>query len=278
VAALLPAVLGLCEQFVRRAATIIGCSERSTQEVVVLLEAALVVARAVRDADLVSQAQSLRQLGTAAGATIFRAALRALAQLQRLSGEGPEAGRHAAAPLLLELPPLLARVMDALEPASQLAAWLRVAAEALGDGGSSSSYSNGQGGGEGTERGEGIAASVTAGCASWPQQSRGESAAGDDARRWVLRFCARCMARCAPLLPQGSPDIPAWEVLTELSRLHQLHAGRDEAWDADRNSWYQALEEAGRIVCQRCPAQAREFLLLAACAGSPVPASLERLL
>merc|ERR1711971_1523799 len=104
-------------------------------------------------------------------------------------------------------------------------------------------------------------------------------------RRWALLFCARCVERAAPMLPEDGPEFPAWEILSELSRLHAvLHGGEapsptvDEAWAADCTEWCGALREAALVVSRKCPAQAREFALLASCAGSPLPEPFERML
>jgi len=244
----IPAMLVLCKSLVVRCAS--GASGADTLMTVSTwpLEAALVVVRAARASFTVA---ALRGLSGAAAAASFRAILQALAHLQQFSQVGAsEPTRRAAAPLLLELPPVLARLIDNLEVSVQLVAWVRVAGEVL------------------AEDGSGLAV--------------GDHAPG--ARRWALRFCTRCVDRCAPLLPPGGPDFPAWEVLSELSRMHERRrpecvsasCASETAWAADCDTWCQTLAGAARIISRQYPAQTREFLLLASCTGSPVPCSLER--
>ena len=86
---------------------------------------------------------------------------------------GAPAAQRAAAPLLLELPIVLARIIDHLEAPGQLVAWIRVAVEVLEEGAVAALD-----GGSGTEG-------------------------------WALRFCARCVDRCAGQLSPGGADFPA---------------------------------------------------------------------
>jgi hypothetical protein len=204
----------------------------------------------------------LQHLCVAAAATAFRSMLRTLAQLQPLSGTaGGGATRRAAASLLLELPPLFSKLMDALQAPVQLVAWVRVAGELLSEGC------------------EGAAASSAS---AWA------TGGGDpgSVRCWALRFCTRCVERALPALPpEGSAEFPAWEVFSELlqvhERLHERHAvggGAEATWVADTEAWCCTLEKAAGAVTRRCPAQARAFLSVASCTGSPLPNSLTGLL
>jgi len=151
--------------------------------------------------------------------------------------------------------------MDALEASVQLVAWVRVSAELLGDA-------------------EDAARAGVGGVSSW-------GCGGDvvATRRWALRFCTRCVDRCVPALAPGGSEFPAWEVLSELSRLHERRARCsantavfDRAWADDCDAWCHTLEGAARVVARHYQHQAREFLLLASCTGSPLPGSVERIL
>jgi hypothetical protein len=225
-------------------------------------------------------AQALQHLCVAAAATAFRSMLRTLAQLQPLSGtaggsvganeEGMPAvtTRRAAASLLLELPPLFSRLMDALQAPIRLVAWVRVAGELLA---------------------ESCDGAQTSGSA-W------SSGAGDPifVRCWALRFCTRCVERALPALPpEGSSEFPAWEVFSELlqvrERIQERQAaakddsassvgGEEAAWAADMETWSCTLEKAACAVTRRCPAQARAFWSVASCTGSTLPTSLMNLL
>jgi len=223
--------LSQCMELVRR-----GAKEP------VLLEEALAVARIAK---LRFGAEVLQNLSSAAAVACFRAALQALAQLQQLSRSGAPAAQRAAAPLLLELPIVLARIIDHLEAPVQLVAWIRVAVEVLEDGAVAALD-----GGSGTEG-------------------------------WALRFCARCVDRCAGQLSPGGADFPAWEVLSEVLRFHERHlsglSALDAGWAADCDIWRRTLDGAARAVSKQYPEQAREFLLLATCTGSPLPEALERI-
>eukprot|EP00927_Polykrikos_kofoidii_P032526 TRINITY_DN27689_c0_g2_i1.p1 TRINITY_DN27689_c0_g2~~TRINITY_DN27689_c0_g2_i1.p1 ORF type:complete len:1261 (+),score=164.87 TRINITY_DN27689_c0_g2_i1:476-3784(+) len=283
------ATLSLCERFVRGA--VVSELVAVTQEGTALkstpskdswstcnafLAAALGVASAARGGFTPA---ALRRLCAASAAPALRASLRALAQLQQLSRSASDAVRRVAARALLELPPLLASLIDSVEAATQLVAWVRVAGEVLND--------------TNVSQRANIAENVTATDAA-------------STRRWALRFCARCVERCVPQLPADCPEFPAWEVLSELSRLYAKRSGEgrgtvwsgtdstgdadsptdvttpmfggvDSAWNVDNEEWFRALETASVTVSRRYPAQSREFFLLASCAGSPLPASLQRL-
>ncbi|CAE7704385.1 unnamed protein product [Symbiodinium microadriaticum] len=69
-------------------------------------------------------AEAFVGLGTGAP---FQCLLQTLACLQTLSQQSSAGIRRASGPALLELPPLLAQTMDAVEADSQFVAWLRVA-------------------------------------------------------------------------------------------------------------------------------------------------------
>eukprot|EP00928_Gymnodinium_smaydae_P011174 TRINITY_DN14154_c0_g1_i1.p1 TRINITY_DN14154_c0_g1~~TRINITY_DN14154_c0_g1_i1.p1 ORF type:complete len:1182 (-),score=212.07 TRINITY_DN14154_c0_g1_i1:45-3590(-) len=275
IAPIVLATLTLCERLAA-AATAAADNDAECQR---LLSGALAVASAARGA--FADKAVLGGLCAATAAPAFRSTLRTLSQLQRLSASALEADaanagrRHgarggAAARALLELPPLLAALIDALEPSTQLTAWLRIAAELLAEA-------------EEAER-EGLAVE--------PRADVAGSAAADavSTRRWALRFCERCVERTAPMLRPDGPEFAAWELMTELSRLHALvldgqpslsaGAGADNtsAWAVDCREWYRVLESSALVVAERCPAQVREFLLLASCTGSPMPRSLEGLL
>lgn len=225
-ASLVPAMLTLCKQLVHH-----GTKESA------LFEQALILVRAAKICFGPQVVQGLSSTGAVAS---FRAALQALAELQQVSKSSSHQAQKAAAPLLLELPPMLASIIDNLDAAVQLVAWIRVAAEILEDG-----------------------------CCS-----------GTDG--WALRFCARCVDRCAGNLSQGGADFPAWEVLSEVLRFHERSMSgpspMDAVWVADCRIWRHSLEGAARTVSKAYPAQAREFLLLANCTGSPMPAEIERML
>lgn len=238
-APLIPAVLSFCGLLVQRGTALTTPAAAGPREM--LLGAVLTVARAARAA---LTTPVLRQLCSTAAVVCFRAMLHMLAQLQQLSRDGLAVAREASAPLLLELPPMLASIIDHLDPQVQLAAWVRVAGEVLAE--------------EGNVPG-----------AAW----------GKDApmRGWALRFCARCVDRCVPMLASsGGSDLPAWEVLSELTGLYERQ--RVCVACADHDTWRCSLEGAALVVAKLRPAQAREFLLLAACTGRLLPASLrERL-
>lgn len=233
-APLVPAVFLLCKQLI--------CHDSDGQAEPVLLEAALGVAHAAKAC---VGAQAVRNLCSAAAVASFRASLQALARLQQLSKGGAPAERRAAAPLLLELPPVLARIIDHLEVSVQLVAWIRVAAEVI-------------------------------------EESSSGGAFAATSRGWALRFCARCVERCSAQLSPGGADFPAWEVLSEVLRFHERNLrddpSADASWAADCDIWRRALEGAARAVSREYPEQAREFLLLATCTGSPMPEALERML
>merc|ERR1711865_649155 len=116
-APLVPAALLLCRQLVRR-----GAKEPE------LLEGALTVARTTK---MCLAPLALQNLSSAGAVASFRAALQALAELQQLSKCGDAGIQRLASPILLELPPVLARIIDNLEAPAQLVAWVRVAAEVL---------------------------------------------------------------------------------------------------------------------------------------------------
>jgi len=271
---LIPATLNLCKQLVHAGAASSGCDlksvdvqiEPSDNTSALLLEAALAVARA---ANATFSSLAVSQLCSTAAVTSFRAVLQALARLQQFSKSGLPWAQRAAAPLLLELPPVLACIIDKMEGPVQLVAWMRVAAEVLEE--------------EVASRGLGASGSAVA----------------TAARRWALRFCTRCVDRCTAQMPQGTEGFPAWDVLSEVLRFHErrhllegpvaaagANLGVDSAerslldgtWQVDCEAWGRALESTARLVATQYPAQAREFLLLAACTGSSMPQTFERLL
>mmetsp|Transcript_109659 Transcript_109659/g.173238 ORF Transcript_109659/g.173238 Transcript_109659/m.173238 type:complete len:2017 (-) Transcript_109659:546-6596(-) len=221
VAPLVPAILLLCRHLVRR-----GGEAQPMQPD--LLESALTLARAAR---ICFGAQIVQHLSSASAVACFRSSLQALSQLQQVStGDVPPPVKRSVAPLLLELPPILAGIIDHLDASVQLIAWIRVAAEVV----------------------EEVAASRDSqACVS---------------QGWALRFCARCVDRLAVQLPPGGADFPAWEVLSEVMRFHERH--QVLAWtNDDYDVWRQALEGAARAVSRQFPEQAREFLRLATCTG-----------
>jgi len=303
VAPVVLATLSLCERLVRRAVLPVDASAQvdatDDTEIQVLLAAALGVVGAARASFAPT---ALRNSFCAASAvSAFRSMLRVLALLQQLAaGNGSDAApecvncegasngasiRNIAARALLELPPLLASLIDALDVTVQVVAWVRLASELLTE-----APHNGPFGG--------MDAAAT--------------------RRWAVRFCMRCLERCIALLPSNGPEFPAWEVLSELSRLYAQSAALapasfahstsalpspypslspnpsplplpsivpasstcdvDAALAADCAEWCRALEAASVVVARRQPAQTREYLLLASCAGTPLPATLESLL
>jgi len=236
------AVVALCERLVCSAAE---TSARSI-DVSPTLQAALTLAGSIGVSSL---APALRQVDAAGAAVAFRSILNALAQLQHLSHSDVGSVQRAAVSMLMELPPLFARLMDALEVPVQLVAWVRVAGELLL---APLSMTD-------TECGTGNSAT----------------------RRWALRFCTRCVERCASALQPGGSEFPAWEVLSELSRIHEqrrVGGTTDPDWAADCDAWCRTLEGVAFMVSRHYPDQAREFALLASCTGSPLPSSLERLL
>lgn len=236
----------LCARLAARAGFAeLALDEESSESAPALLRAMQAAVSAAADAFPPSV---LQQLTTpAAAAAMFRSVLQMLAQLQTLSRSQAEAIRKSAAPVLMELPPLLARLVDSVEAAVQLVSWLRVANELLYE----------AHGSLGTED-----AAVT--------------------RRWALRFCSRCVERCLTCLQPGPQEFCAWEVLSELTRLNERKAmevsGADDEWIKDSADWQSSLEDAARVVSKHYPAQAREFLLLASCTGSPIPGEMQHLL
>lgn len=271
-AALIPATLNVCKQLVHAGAVASGDATRSVDRdgeasaklPLLLFEAALAVARA---ANATFSSLAVNQLCSTAAVTSFRAVLHALARLQQFSKSSVPWAQRAAAPLLLELPPVLACIIDKMEAPVQLLAWMRVAAEVVEE--------------EVTSKGPGASSSAAA------------------ARRWALRFCTRCVDRCAAQVPLGYEGFPAWDVLSEVLRFHErrhLLEGSDSAtddsiagdcadtsvddggWRADCEAWGHTLESTARLVARQYRTQAREFLLLAACTGSSMPEAFERLL
>ncbi|CAE8742105.1 unnamed protein product, partial [Polarella glacialis] len=228
-----------------------------------LLRAMLVAVTAAADAFLPPVLQQLGSKPAVLVAAVFRSVLQTLAQLQHLSRSPSERVRKAAAPVLMELPPLLARLVDSLEAPGQLVAWIRVASEVLSDEATGDDASN------------------------WRKVETSQASDAKDVadtRRWALRFCARCVERCLPSLRGARhEEFCAWEVFSELSKLYERrgpigHGQLDHAWTADCNGWIHTLEDAAQLVSRLYPAQAREFLLLANCTGSPLPGSLGNLL
>jgi len=236
--------LSLCEGLVRWVST--TDREHVGEASTMMLGASLSVIRAARSTFASS---ALRGLCAASAATAFRSIIRTLDELQQLSRASSQETRQAAAPALLELPPLLAHLMDTLEISAQVIAWVRVASEldtlgTLGDSGATTATT----------------------------------------RRWALQFCIRCLERLVPLLPLlPSADFP-WEVCSEYLRLEgdechrRTHASEDalKLWLSDRAAWRKVVEKTAEALVRLHPAQAREFMLLASCTGS-VPSSLERL-
>jgi len=87
--------------------------------------------------------------------------------------------------------------------------------------------------------------------------------------------------RCLTCLQPGPQEFCAWEVLSELTRFNErqgLEQSGDIEWKKDHADWLRCLEGAARVVSMQYPTQAREFLLLANCTGSPVPEDVQRLL
>jgi hypothetical protein len=229
-APLVPATLLLCRHLVSR-----GALSKPIEPA--LLDSALTLAHAAK---ICFGAQVVQYLNSAAAVASFRSALQALTQLQQLSKSGIPIAQRAAAPLLMELPPILAGIIDHLDASVQLVAWIRVAAEVVEE-------EIVDVGGPGTSQG------------------------------WALRFCARCVDRLAVQLPPGGADFPAWEVLSEVMRFHERHHASATESD-DHAIWRRALEGAARAVSRQFPDQAREFLRLANCTGSPIPKALEGML
>eukprot|EP00929_Paragymnodinium_shiwhaense_P097077 TRINITY_DN58851_c0_g1_i1.p1 TRINITY_DN58851_c0_g1~~TRINITY_DN58851_c0_g1_i1.p1 ORF type:complete len:1960 (-),score=488.46 TRINITY_DN58851_c0_g1_i1:273-6152(-) len=247
------ATLALCERLVAQAVDFEAVDVGSKTASEGSLAAAVMIATALRSAFAPVASQAFKRFCAASAAPALRSALRALSQLQQLSRSEALAVKQGAARALLVFPPLLAAMMDTLEASTQLVAWVRVASEFLADGPPRAAAADGK--------------------------VLGEDSASS--RRWALKFCSRCMERCGPLLPADGPDFPAWEVLSEVSRVSALlqQCGAEAspaaaAWLEDCAEWYRALEAVAEITSSRYPAQAREFLLLASCTGSPLPPAL----
>lgn len=183
-------------------------------------------------------AEAFVGLGTGAP---FQCLLQTLACLQTLSQQSSAGIRRASGPALLELPPLLAQTMDAVEADSQFVAWLRVARELLSDPSS--------------------------------LEPLGEIHSREDRQalcEWALRFCLRGAQRCANAVSQGS-GITAWEVLSEMTALYEVLETRAEG------DWLQLLEGVALQLAQTRRAEAVEFARLAAVAGRPMLACLKQL-
>lgn len=183
-------------------------------------------------------AEAFVGLGTGAP---FQCLLQTLACLQTLSQQSSAGIRRASGPALLELPPLLAQTMDAVEADSQFVAWLRVARELLSDPSS--------------------------------LEPLGEIHSREDRQalcEWALRFCLRGAQSCANAVSQGS-GITAWEVLSEMTALYEVLETRAEG------DWLQLLEGVALQLAQTRRAEAVEFARLAAVAGRPMLACLKQL-
>jgi len=184
-------------------------------------------------------AEAFVGLGTGAP---FQCLLQTLACLQTLSQQSSAGIRRASGPALLELPPLLAQTMDAVEADSQFVAWLRVARELLSE--PSSLEQPGE-----------------------IHRCREDKQA---LREWALRFCLRGAQRCADAVSTGS-GITAWEVLSEMTALYEVLETRAEG------DWIPLLEGVALHLAQTRRAEAVEFARLAAVAGRPLLACLKQL-
>lgn len=160
-------------------------AEAASEEAVGLLKAAHEVMRTLR-------AFSTEVLRCIDPLPLFRSALQNLICLQVLSQKS-DVIRRCTTPILLEVPPFLARLMDTVEAGKQLLAWLQLASELLLDKALKTTHSS--------------------------LQAR---------KSWALKFCARAVERCSANL-QACDEVWAWEVLSEIARCWEcLETGSDE--------------------------------------------------
>jgi len=122
---------------------------------------------------------------------LFRWMLQILLELQGLNQR--EFLRPCTSQILLEMPPFLARSMEAIQVEKQLIAWLQLASELP------------------TWRFGGAQVQLTAG-----------------QKTWASRFCARAVERCTAAMPRDGGPLFAWEVLSEVTRFGLENPPGDE--------------------------------------------------
>jgi len=127
-------------------------------------------------------------LGSVESLPLFRSMLQILLELQGLNQR--EFLRPCTSQILLEMPPFLARSMEAIQVEKQLIAWLQLASELT------------------TWRFGGAQVQLNAG-----------------QKTWASRFCARAVERCTAAMPRDGGPLFAWEVLSEVTRFGENPPG-----------------------------------------------------